>query len=43
MTSVLICDDDEGLCLTLSDYLTDQGLKVETLHHAGALLDLHHA
>jgi DNA-binding NtrC family response regulator len=43
MSSVLICDDDEGLCLTLSDYLTDEGLKVQTLRHAGALLDLRDA
>jgi hypothetical protein len=43
MTSVPICDDDEGPCLTLSDYLTDEGLNVETPHHAGAPLDLHHA
>src|SRR6202008_5090359 len=39
MSKVLICDDDPGLCRLLSDYLTDQGLAVETVASAEAAID----
>ena len=39
MARVLICDDDEPLCLLLADYLTRQGMQTETVHSAEAAIE----
>jgi two-component system response regulator CpxR len=36
---VLICDDDEPLCLLLADYLGRQGLAVDAVHSAEAAIE----
>jgi two-component system, OmpR family, response regulator CpxR len=36
---VLICDDDEPLCLLLADYLGRQGFQVDTVHRAEAAIE----
>jgi two-component system response regulator CpxR len=37
--NVLICDDDEPLCLLLADYLGRQGFRVDTVHAAEAAME----
>jgi two-component system, OmpR family, response regulator CpxR len=39
MPRVLICDDDEPLCLLLCDYLGRQGLQAEAVHSAEAAIE----
>jgi two-component system, OmpR family, response regulator CpxR len=39
VASVLICDDDEPLCLLLADYLGRQGLQVDTVHSAEGAIE----
>ena len=33
MSRILVIDDDVDLCELLTDYLTPEGLQVETVHH----------
>jgi two-component system response regulator CpxR len=37
--NVLICDDDEPLCLLLADYLGRQAFRVDTVHTAEAAME----
>ena len=39
MANVLICDDDEPLCLLLADYLGRQGFRADTVHSAEAAIE----
>jgi two-component system, OmpR family, response regulator CpxR len=39
MGRVLICDDDEPLCLLLADYLGRQGFRVDTVHSAESAIE----